>query len=159
MSGERWCWFLEVLSKWKMVQSFSVALRVWFGNIWPTSFMYLNFASSGTPRGLALGLALAAVVKLCYIGVLCLVHFKKVQASLPFIFSTGETERWHWDGLSLHPSFLSHSLISGLLPDSVTILLPSHFRAWIHFWNAKTLFGYSWQGKMPLKKPERNRLN
>lgn len=75
-----------------MAQSSSVALRVWFEIVWPTSLMNLNFACSGTPRGLALGLAPAVAVKLRYIGVLCLVHFKKAQTSLPFIFSTGETK-------------------------------------------------------------------
>ena len=36
-----------------------MALRVGFGIEWPTYFMYLNSACSGTPTGLVLGLALA----------------------------------------------------------------------------------------------------
>lgn len=69
-----------------LVQSFSVALRLWFGVLQPTSLMYLNSAYSGAPSRLALGLAIAVVEKPCYHGVLCLVHFKKAQTSPPFHF-------------------------------------------------------------------------
>lgn len=79
-----------------LIQSFSVALRVWFGvYIQPTSLTDLNSAYSGTPTRLALGPAFAVMEKRSYRGVLCLMHFKKARTSLPFIFSTGETERWH----------------------------------------------------------------
>lgn len=79
-----------------LVQSFSVELWVWFGVLQPAALMYLNSACPETPRRLALGLAFAVVEKLySYCGVLCLVHFKKAQISLPFIFPTGGIERWH----------------------------------------------------------------
>lgn len=93
--------------------------------------------------------------KPCYRGRLRLVHFKKAQTSLPFLFSARETERWRW-GQHL-PSVLPFFLfLPGLRP-------PFYYRplckAWIHFWNAKPLFGYIWQGKNTIKEAERGWLN
>lgn len=94
------------------------------GVVRPTSLTYV-----GTPRKLALGLAFAVMGKPCYGGVLCLVHFKKAQTSPPFIFSTGETERWHW-GQSF-PSILLFFLTpwaqassQPLCDHSITLSLP-----------------------------------